>query len=98
MERYRDILLNENKDISFKNGDFAFGESIDQEVDLIMRSNKGEWRHDPLLGVNMIKNINAKRGLTNIEQQLKIQLKRDNKHLNSISIDNNIIKADVTQK
>lgn len=48
-----DILLNSNKDPKIMNGDFAYGESTRQHQELILISEKGEWRENPLTGVGI---------------------------------------------
>ncbi len=65
-----DILLDEDGDLLIVNGDFVIGESIDQEVGLILQSNKGEYKEFPTFGLNLIeltriihqksKNLNVK--------------------------------------
>jgi phage baseplate assembly protein W len=74
-----DILLNENDDLRIENGDFVIGESIDQEVGLILRMNKGELKEDPIVGCNLIQLIHSNITEATLKQIIKIQLARDGK-------------------
>lgn len=79
-----DLILTEGFDLEIANGDFVIGESIEQEVVLILKSNQGEWKNDPFLGCNLIQLVNAKSNKTEIEKRVRIQLERDGKDYNSI--------------
>lgn len=75
-----DILLNINDDdVTIANGDFAIGDSLDQEVGLILRMNKGELKEDPLLGTDLIRLINSNTSELEVKQLVKVQLARDGK-------------------
>ncbi|PIV17481.1 MAG: hypothetical protein COS42_04575 [Flavobacteriales bacterium CG03_land_8_20_14_0_80_35_15] len=75
-----DVLLNINDDdVTIANGDFAIGDSIDQEVGLILRMNKGELKEDPLLGTDLIRLINSNTSELEVKQLVKVQLARDGK-------------------
>lgn len=74
-----DILLDADDDLIIVNGDFAIGESILQEVGIILRLNSGELKSDPVLAPNLIQLINAKAPAQEFEERLRLFLKRDNK-------------------
>ncbi|NCT19421.1 MAG: hypothetical protein GW771_14480 [Flavobacteriia bacterium] len=75
-----DVLLNINDDdVTIANGDFAIGDSVDQEVGLILRMNKGELKEDPLLGTDLIRLINSNTSELEVKQLVKVQLARDGK-------------------
>ncbi|RMF03585.1 MAG: oxidase [Bacteroidetes bacterium] len=48
-----DLLLDENFDLLFKNGDLVIGESTNQHQELLLLTAKGEWRENPLRGVHL---------------------------------------------
>ncbi len=75
-----DILLDEDGDLLIVNGDFVIGESIDQEVGLILQSNKGEYKEFPTFGLNLIELINSNTSEVELNQLLKIELKKDGKN------------------
>ncbi len=85
-----DILLNENRDIQIENGDLVIGDSFQQEVGLIVQSNQGEWKSEPLIGANLIELINSEASESEYKSKIKQALKLDNKELKSF-IDGKII-------
>jgi hypothetical protein len=48
-----DILLDENNELGFYSGDLASGESTRQHQQLLLLSNKGDWREYPTVGVGL---------------------------------------------
>lgn len=85
-----DILLDENRDIQIKNGDLVIGDSFQQEVGLIVQSNQGEWKNEPLIGANLIELMNSEASESEYKSKIKQALKLDNKELKSF-IDGKII-------
>ncbi len=79
-----DLLLNDENDIQIANGDFVIGESLTQEVALILKSSQGEWKNDPLTGANLIQLINSNVDETSLRKRVKLHLHRDNKDYNEI--------------
>ena len=74
-----DILLDSNDDLLFVNGDFALGESTDQEVGILLRLNPGELKEDPLLGPGLIRLIHSEATEADIKRLVKLHLARDGK-------------------
>jgi hypothetical protein len=75
----QDILLDDNDNLRIENGDFVIGDSIDQEVSLILRINKGELKEDPVIGCDLILLINSNTSEMELKQIVKLQLARDGK-------------------
>ena len=48
-----DILLDDDFDLMFENGDFATGSSAQQEVEQIGLSHPGEWKQFPIVGLGL---------------------------------------------
>ena len=78
----KDLLLDSNDDLQFKNGELVIGESLTQEVGIIARLNQGELKEDPLLGPNIITLINSNAPKAQIKQRMKLHLARDGKNYN----------------
>lgn len=76
----RDFILGDDGDMQVRNGDFVAGESLTQEVALIMLTNKGEIRHDPLCGCDLLKMTNARITRARFERLVRVQLERDGKN------------------
>ncbi len=81
----QDILLDSNYDLAVQNGDFATGESADQDVEQIVLSQKGEWKQYPVVGFgieNYLKKTTGSKKVDNIQKfvrDLKVQLSADGK-------------------
>ncbi len=78
------ILLDDNFEIVVRNGTVAIGETLIQEVHIILQMNQGELRSDPLLGPNLIYRIKGKKNQSEIKQAVKLALARDRKDYNEI--------------
>lgn len=79
-----DILLDDTDDLIIESGDFVFGESLTQEVGLVLRLNQGELKSDPLLGPNIIRMVNSNVTTEALKTKMKLHLQRDNKDYESI--------------
>lgn len=79
-----DILLNSEDDLNIIDGDFAIGESVLQEVGIILRLNSGELKSDPVLAPNLIQLVKSAENSQEFEDRVRIFLKRDNKNYNEI--------------
>lgn len=79
-----DILLNEEDDLNINDGDFVVGESVLQEVGIILRLNTGELKSDPVLAPNLVQLVNSPENSQEFERRVRIHLKRDNKNYNEI--------------
>ena len=79
MPKYRDILLDENFVPVTRDGDFVIGDSIDQEVDLIMAASRGQSRRNILLGPEMFRYMNGAIQAEDLEGHVKLHLAIDRK-------------------
>lgn len=80
----KDILLDDQNDLLIKDGDFVVGESLTQEVSIILRLNQGELKSDPLLGANLIRLINSAVSEDQLQTIIKMHLQRDGKDYEDI--------------
>lgn len=84
MEKANDILLDSNNDLQVVGGDFVIGESLLQEVGIILQMNQGELKSDPLIGANL---TNMMRGIQNnekIKRHIETQMELDDKNYDEI--------------
>lgn len=84
MNYENDILLDANDDLNIVNGDFVIGESVLQEVGIILRLNSGELKSDPVLAPNLIQLVNSASNNQEFEERVRLFLKRDNKNYEDI--------------
>lgn len=87
----KSILLDEKGDLSFKNGKLQFGNTKDQNAQLILATNKGNWKEDPLLGANLTSLIASKSGMSRMKQSIKTALGRDGIETRSIAFKDGLI-------
>jgi len=79
-----DVIHTTEDDLMIQNGDFVIGESIQQEVGIILRLNAGELKEDPVLGPGLIRMIKGKKDNELIRQMAKLHLERDNKNFDKL--------------
>ena len=76
-----DILLTADYDLAFTEaGDLAVGESDGQHLGLLLLTNQGEWRADPLVGVGLRRYQSGPLGPAEtaaLHREVTIQLTRD---------------------
>lgn len=90
-----DILLDANGDDKVVGGDFAIGDGTLDDCIIIMKLTTGSLKSDPKLGPNLVEMNNAKKSPTEIQQVMKLHLKRDNKTVKSLKIVNGEIKLEI---
>lgn len=84
----KDILLNIDNDLQIANGDFVIGESINQQVGLLLLLNKGELKQHPLTGVGIYDLINTERP-EDIKKAAREQMKDDGLKLRNLELTDN---------
>jgi hypothetical protein len=84
MNYENDILLDDNDDLNIVNGDLVIGESVIQEVGIILRLNSGELKSDPVLAPNLVQLVNSASNNQEFEERVRLFLKRDNKNYEDI--------------
>lgn len=84
----KDILLNTDNDLQIANGDFVAGESLNQQVGLLLLLNKGELKQHPLTGVGIYDLINTESAI-DIKKAVREQLKDDGLKLRALELTNN---------
>ena len=66
-----------------------------QETKLIMQTAAGQWRYNPILGLDMERFVNDETNYDEIKVELKRQLKLDGKRLKTFEIIGDQIKINV---
>lgn len=85
----KDILLNIDNDLQIANGDFVAGESLNQQVGLLLLLNKGELKQHPLTGVGIYELINTE-SADDIKNAVREQLKDDGLKLRNFELNNKL--------
>ena len=73
----KDILLDAQADLSFKNGDIVIGESTTQEIERVLLAFKGDFKKYPLLGVEFARKLKSRETSSGIRREVNEQLQYD---------------------
>lgn len=84
----KDILLDSDEDLSFKDGDFFVGNSDQQHVQHILKADKGHFRQWPLIGVGILDYVNGAVEPEVIRQLITTNLKNDNYNVKQVLVTN----------
>lgn len=82
-----DLLIDENKDLAFANGDLATGNSDYQHQELLLMTDKGDWKEQPTVAVGVrywLKDNDAEGLMGEIKQEFE----RDGMSVKKIEIAN----------
>ena len=82
-----DVLLDSNQEIDIKDGDFVTGESTLQHQDLLIMTNKGEWKENPTIAVGALGYLKDD-DESGFMAEVKLQLEKDGMEVKSIAIEN----------
>ncbi|MXV37685.1 hypothetical protein GO491_03170 [Flavobacteriaceae bacterium Ap0902] len=83
----RDIKLNPDYDLDFRNGDFVVDDTQEQHIELLLLSKQGEWKDSPLTGCDIQKAQHG--GITRmLDRHIRIQLEADGFQLEELQLSN----------
>ncbi len=89
MIKHGDILLDGDENPVIENGDFVVSSAGEQQIRHIMKSNAGDYKHAPLVGVGIGDELNGP-NLKRIEATIREQLKRAGFIVNNVTADKEI--------
>lgn len=78
------ILLDKDGDLQIRNGSLLVGDSVMQEVSIIIQMNQGEQKFFPALGANIIQLVKSKSSRFDIQNRIKLHLELDGKSYDQI--------------
>lgn len=92
----QDFLLDDNGDLLIVDDDVVMGPSDEQHIQDILVSYPGEWKQNPLCGVNLKRGVN---GLINgaIERDIRMNLIADGYQVNNVTITTDQLLIDATR-
>jgi len=88
-----DFLLDENGDELLMSGDLVLGASDEQHISDILVSYPGEWKQNPLCGVNIRRAINGSLNGT-IRRDVRLQLEADGYKVKNITFTESELNID----
>jgi hypothetical protein len=83
-----DILIDDTYNLLIENGDFIIGDNISQQQQLLLATNKGDWKENPLIGCGLANYINDE-NIEKMKYEIMRQYKADGLIINDITINNN---------
>lgn len=92
-----DILVDEDGDQVFENGDYKIGNAIDQDTEMILSLSPGQWCPDPVIGPAIFRMMKSNKSGTEIRRSIKLSLARDKKRLKNAQVVDGVIKIDCEQ-
>lgn len=72
-----DFLLDDGLDLTIRNGDFAIADTEAQDIELLIRSQKGAWKENPLTGVGIAQLVKSRATEVRIKRDINEQLMLD---------------------
>lgn len=84
----KDIIIDDEFDLIFTNGDFLVDNSKDQSVQMLLLSAQGEWKEHPEAGADIRR---AQNGVIDqlLERNIRVQLEADKFNLDKLTINEN---------
>ena len=72
-----DLILDENLDLKIVNGDFVFGDTEAQDVELLIRASKGAFKEHSTTGVGIEQLVKSRATEVKIKRDINEQLMLD---------------------
>jgi hypothetical protein len=88
MINVQDIILDDDGDLLFTNGDFTVGYSDAMHQEHIIEANRGYYKESPLLGVYLFQYLKSAGLQAEIKRQIQINLEDDNYQVNKVNVSN----------
>lgn len=82
----KDILLDDDYDLLIGKDDLLLAESTQQEIQLLLYSEKGDWKFSPVTGVGMREFIKAPGNGRELENEVRKQFLVDGLTLSQLSV------------
>jgi len=78
-----DILLDENGDLAFLGGDFALGNSKYQSQNLLLITDKNDWKEFPEMGVGLSRFLDDE-GHEDLAREIREQFRMDGQQVKKL--------------
>lgn len=90
-----DIALTDSLDLIFAAGDIVTAECTNQDIQLILFSQKGDWKSSVLTGVGIENYLLSSGDARELEAAIKLQLEADEKQITNLVTALNPLKITV---
>ena len=92
-----DIQLTSDLELAFAAGDLVIDDNLKQAQQLLLGTNKGEWKQNPKAGVGVVNYIESA-ATGELSREIREQYSRDGMQVNSVKISNSQINVDAQWK
>lgn len=92
-----DILLTDDFGMFFRDGDFVVGESLRQTQMLLLVTNKGEWKQNPIMGIGVLNYIET-HNAGKLQREIRSQFSLDGMQVSSVNMDGSILHVEAVWK
>jgi hypothetical protein len=89
-----DLILDLNNDLIIENGDFAIGQSDDQNIEALLLAEKGQFYEYILLGYGIRRRLYGPFDKLTENKAVREALKRDNYNVKVLNIEDSGIEVD----
>ena len=92
-----DIQLTSDLELAFAAGDLVIDDNLKQAQQLLLGTNKGEWKQNPKAGVGVVNFIESA-ATGELSREIREQYSRDGMRVNSVKISNSQRNVDAQWK
>lgn len=90
------IMINkETFELELSNKQLSIGTTDEQNVQLILLTNKGEWKEHPVLGAGLLSYLHSNASDMQIQRQIRLQLSLDNIKPKTLQVNNKILTIEL---
>ena len=75
----RDFIVDDAGDMIIRNGVVAVGDALTADVGLLMITNRGELRLDPVAGCDLVRRTHGRLTAAELDHLVRVQVERDGK-------------------
>lgn len=83
----KDLALDTNNDLTIHDGDFAILQTDDQNIEAILRAEKGHFYQFPLLGYGITKRLYSPFKKNKERRDIRKEMRRDNYNVVNLQIE-----------
>lgn len=92
-----DIILTEQLDLQIQNGDLVVSDNLKQAQQLLLGTNKGEWKQNPKAGVGIV-NFLETHNVGELSREIREQFTQDGMKVNSVKINGSTLNVEAEWK
>lgn len=88
-----DIIIANDQDLEFLDGDFLIDESTGQSINFLMIANRGDFVEFPLVGADVTRLLSEEANPNEVKADIQNELEKDNLKVQDISIIESVINV-----